>query len=238
VLCFTGIAGGFSIVNVSLELELDDPHLSILTGSIPGLGNPSGVRLLDDFVAEHAWVGPKVFGGARPIPLAPPPPVVAEGRIALLGDAARQVFAGHGSGIGMQMIAARVLAESLAGGGTPWDYNVRFQRGWGGELAASVLFARYSTTLPLQDFTDALTSGLVPHSATQAALLQRPPRPALHELPALARGAIAHPRIVGGMLPILNKMSRCRRIWRRYPARRADLPGWLQRRAQVFGSEQ
>lgn len=235
VLCFTGVAGGFSIVNVALHLADEHPHLSILTGSIPGRGHPSGVQLLNDFVAEHGWVGPKVFGGARPIPLAPPPAVMADGRIALIGDAARQVFAGHGSGIGMQMIAAKVLAEALAGGGTPWDYNARFQREWGGELAASVVFARYSAPMSLQDFSDAVSSGLLPRSASEAALMQQPPRPQVRELPAMARGAIAHPRIVAGMAPILNKMSRCRRLWRRYPAREADLPAWLRRRARIFG---
>ncbi len=237
ILCFTGVAGGFSIVNVSLELDLDEPRLSILTGSIPGNGHPSGVRLLEDFVRQHGWVGDRVFGGARPIPLAAPPAAMARGRIALLGDAARQVFAGHGSGIGMQLIAARVLAEALAGGGTPWDYNARFQRGWGGELAASAVFARYTATMPLQDFTDAMTSGLLPRSASEAALLQRPPHPRLRELPAMALGAIAHPGIVADMAPILNKMSRCRRLWRRYPARERDLAGWLRRRDRLLGDE-
>ena len=45
-------------------------EVSILTGSVPALGHPSGKALLDRFVAEHAWVGERDLRRRRPHPAA------------------------------------------------------------------------------------------------------------------------------------------------------------------------
>jgi hypothetical protein len=53
-LIFVGLAGGFSTLNVRLAGD----RVSLLAGSIPALGHPSGVAMLARFAAEHAaWVG-------------------------------------------------------------------------------------------------------------------------------------------------------------------------------------
>ena len=114
-LCFTAVAGGYSILNV----RLDGDEVSILTGSIPALGYPSGARILADFAAEQPWVGDTIFGGARTLPLRRPYDALAGGCVALLGDAACQVFSAHGSGVGIGLIAARMLADTLASGAGP-----------------------------------------------------------------------------------------------------------------------
>src|SRR5690606_38217140 len=131
VLCFSGVAGGYSIVN----LRCDGRTVGLLTGSIPGEGHPSGRALLDAFAADNPWVGEVVQGGARALPLSRPDDLLARGSVALVGDAARQVFSAHGSGIGIGLVAARLLADTLAQGRTPRDYAVAFQRRWGGLLA-------------------------------------------------------------------------------------------------------
>lgn len=142
-LCFTGVAGGYSIVNVSLHGD----ELGVLTGSIPHLGLPSGRQLLDRFAAEHPWVGERIFGGNRAIPLTPPHARLAEGPVALLGDSASRIFAAHGSGIGGQLVAAALLARTLAAGGSPEDWGRAWQRQHGGLFAGAALFARFSRGL-------------------------------------------------------------------------------------------
>ena len=139
-LCFTGIAGGFSILNVRLH----NGRLSALTGSIPGLGFPSGKAIMDRFVADHSWVGARVFGGSRAIPLSRPVDRLVEGNVALLGDAARQVFTVHGSGIGIGMIAARTLADTLLSGEPLDTYGVRWMRGLGALQGTYEVFRRFS----------------------------------------------------------------------------------------------
>ncbi|MFO0661231.1 MAG: lycopene cyclase family protein, partial [Polyangiaceae bacterium] len=80
---FTGVAGGYSIVNVRLV----DDCVGLLTGSIPADGHPSGRELLDRFLNEHSWVGEKVFGGARAIPLTHARGRLVRGHVIAIGDA-------------------------------------------------------------------------------------------------------------------------------------------------------
>ena len=98
VLGLVGVAGGYSVLNV--RLHHGGATIGILTGSIPSLGFPSGKAILDEFVAQHPWVGPRVFGGSGAIPLRRAHDRLADDRVALLGDAGCQVFPAHGSGIG------------------------------------------------------------------------------------------------------------------------------------------
>lgn len=233
-LCFTGVAGGFSVVNVRLEDEDAEPGLAILTGSIPGLGHPSGVSVLERFVARHDWIGEERFGGARPIPLAPPAERLDHGPVLLLGDAARQVYAAHGSGIAAQLVAAELFAERLAAGDSPWRVNVAWQRRWGGELAAAGLFARFSSRLDAVRLGRLMEAGLMPPSASRDSLLQRPPRPIARELPRLVWGAARNPWIVVEMGPTLNRMARIRRHAKKYPANEGRLAAWARRRRTLL----
>src|SRR5690554_2349455 len=118
-ICFSGIEGGYSILNIRVQLSEDpakNDTVSILTGSIPACGHRSGRAILREFVAQNPWVGDMIFGGARAIPLRRPYASLYHKNVAVIGEAACQVFAAHGSGIGAGMIAARVLADALADG--------------------------------------------------------------------------------------------------------------------------
>ncbi|MFT5584771.1 MAG: flavin-dependent dehydrogenase, partial [Cognaticolwellia sp.] len=94
-LCFTGIAGGYSILNV----QLHGGKVSLLAGSVPALGHPSGLKIIEAFAQEHPWVGEQLDGGARVVPLGAPLPCVGRDKQVALGDAAGMVFSAHGSGI-------------------------------------------------------------------------------------------------------------------------------------------
>lgn len=205
-LCFTSIAGGYSIVNARLQGDA----ISLLTGSIPAEGHPAGKELLDRFVAEHSFIGDTIHGGARAIPLRRPYDLLGKGNVALLGDAACQVFSAHGSGIGIGMIAARMLAETIAEGRDGYAYSVAFHRRWGGLLATYALFRRFSQSVTVPELNALMEAGLMDEASVRAGLQQRipevsvplalekltasrrAPRLALRLGQALAKGAAAH----------------------------------------------
>jgi len=178
--CFTSVAGGYSIVSIRLEEGIADEstpedstlELSILTGSLPALGHPSGIALRNGYVADLRWVGPMLFGGQAPIPLHAPRRRLAFVRddhaVVRIGDAAGQVYAAHGSGIGAQLIAARMLAEAIADKGFSGtrDFERRWHRRFFAEFAAADIFRRVSTklgpkTLGFLFKTGLLSKGLV-----------------------------------------------------------------------------
>jgi flavin-dependent dehydrogenase len=169
-LCFTAVAGGYSIVSV----RTDGDRVSLLTGSIPALGHPSGARLLASFVAEQPWIGQTLFGGARAIPLRRPREL-ARGPVALLGDAASQVFSAHGSGIGIGLVAARQLADALSRGAGPEGYARAFRRRWGPLLGSYDLFRRFSQRLGAREVGWMMRAGLLNETSVRTALEQRLP---------------------------------------------------------------
>jgi len=233
-LCFTGVAGGYSIVNVALHGD----ELAILTGSIPALGHASGPALVERFAAEHRWVGPRLFGGSRAIPLRRPREVLARGNYARIGDAACQVFCAHGSGIGVQLVAARALADTLAADRPLHSWAVDFMRTYGGRLAASDQFARFSRSLTVEDTAGLMAAGLVPASVASAELGQREVLPRLGEVGRLALGATRQVGVLRRLAPVGLRMARLRRLHGQYPSDPADLPAWSRRVASVLGADQ
>lgn len=169
-LCFTAVAGGFSIVNVRVE----DDRVSLLTGSIPVGDHPSGARLLASFVAEQPWIGQVLFGGARAIPLRLPQRL-ARGRVALLGDAGSQVFSAHGSGIGVGLVAAKQLADALASGEGPEAYARAFQRRFGLLLRTYDVLRRFSQRIGAREVRWMMRAGLMNETSVRMALEQRLP---------------------------------------------------------------
>lgn len=224
-LCFSGVAGGYSIVNVRLTGDA----VSILTGSVPALGFPSGKALLDTFAAEHSWVGPARYGGARPIPLRRPADRLALGNVALLGDAGRQVFTAHGSGIAAGLLAASDLAAALAKDPSPAGilrYQTAYMRRRGGLLASYDAFRRHSRTLTAADIGALMESGLISEELSRPTLAQEalPLGPSV-VLQALA-GAVRAPRAVARLAPVLLRMARLRAHYARYPEDPDRVDAW------------
>lgn len=217
---FTGVAGGYSIVNVGLHGD----RVGILTGSIPGLGHPSGVQLLQRFVREQSWIGERLSGGAGPIPLSPPQ-VLARGRVALVGDAAGQVYAMHGSGVGAGMMAGAMLAQTLSEGGDPEDYSARWLRRHGSSFAGAFLFARFSSTLEVAELEALINSGILVPGLLSDGLLQRTPRLRTTELPAMLSGLVNQRHLIRRFSPVLAKMAAAEALYAAAPTRRG-LPAW------------
>lgn len=215
VVCFTGVAGGYSIVNVRVH----DGTVSILTGSIPALGHESGARLLRRFVHEHPFVGPALFGGQRAIPLRPPPLCLHDGRVAAIGDAADQVHPAHGSGIAQQLLAASDLAEALAAGEGLAGYDLRFQRRRAGRLVGADVFRRFSQTLEPSTLDAMIAEGVLHAGVMRDVLGQRPPRPTLRAAARSVRGAARLPEWVPRLASVVGRMQAIEAIYARMPRR-------------------
>ena len=219
-----------------LNLHCDGDQVSLLTGSIPALGHPSGKAILDRFVAAQPWIGARLFGGARAIPLRRPFDRLAsaDGRIALLGDAAGQVFPAHGSGIGAGLVAARLLADALADGRGAPGYALAWHRQFGGLLASYELFRRFSTTLSVEDLGRMMDLGLMDAALLRHGLAQTHAwlRPAA--VPGKLAAAVRAPRLAVRLGAVVARMLAARALYARYPADAAQLPAWSRRVARVF----
>ncbi len=174
-LCFTGLAGGYSILNVRLHCQGGAaPEVGILTGTLPSLGFPSGKQLLDSFVAEHSWIGDKLFGAARAIPLRAPAKALVHGNVAGIGDSVSQVFAAHGSGIGVQLESSKLLAEAIAAGDLQ-RYSAAWHAQFGATFRVYDWFRRFSQTLSDQELRRLLGSGLLDANSVLSGLRQELP---------------------------------------------------------------
>ena len=231
-LCFSGIAGGYSILN----LDAHDDRVSLLTGTIPADSGISGRQLLDEFVAAQTWIGALEFGGARAIPVRRSHDILARGAFAAIGDAGCQVFPAHGSGIAPQLWAAKILADNLAAGAGVQGYAVEFQRRVGGLLASYDLFRRFSRDLSTRELADLFEAGLMSEAASRAGIEQRMPSlPTPTELLALVRGLRRVPNLARRLLAVAAKMVAVEGLYARYPRSPARLDRWQRAVARVFG---
>jgi flavin-dependent dehydrogenase len=152
--------------------------------------------------------------------------LVAPG-VALLGDAACQVFSTHGSGIGIGLIAARIVGDTVASAHASgqdigsvqalWPYARDFHRKWGGLPGSSDAFRRFSQGLAPLDGRDLFDSGILSVSMLRAGLEQRDVSVGPLELPGLALRAAIHPALTAKLLPVLARMPLIATLARSYP---------------------
>lgn len=226
-LCFSGIAGGYSIIN----LRFDGEHLAILTGSIPGAGHPSGPKLLKTFCQENDWVGEPLFGGSRAIALAAPPVELVRGNVATIGDSARMVHSAHGSGIAQQLLASKVLADAILQGDLG-AYEHRWLRDYGGLLSGMDLFRRFTCSLDEAELITLMESKALPEGGSAAILTQRLPLMPPGDLATAVKGLSRVPRLAARFLPVLARLPLLELHHRRVP--RDDRTGWERRRQRLL----
>lgn len=206
ILCFTSVAGGYSVVNV----RSDEERLSVLTGSIPATGAPSGKRLLEEFVRGQHWIGHRHFGGWRAIPICSPFYPLFRDRVAFLGDAGCQVFPAHGSGIGSGLIAAKLLAEALAQGRGVEGYAASWHRKYGALHSAYDLMRRFSQTITAEGLGDMMRHFLLDRESLEAGLDQRFPPLSVGKV-HLFLNRIRHvPHVAKPLLRVLLRIPRLR----------------------------
>lgn len=213
-LCFTGIEGGYSILNI----RVDDDHVSLLTGSIPADGHRSGRAILQEFVDRQPWVGEAIFGGSRAIPLRRPYARLHERNVAVIGDAACQVFSAHGSGIGPGLVAGRILADALASGRGLGGYTRDWHRTYGGLFAGYAAFRRFSQTLSVDALATLMQTGLMDADMAAQGLLQQMPSADLADLKNKLAGAVRAPGLVARLVPVLARMGAAHLLYAGYPS--------------------
>ncbi|MCO4760708.1 MAG: FAD-dependent oxidoreductase [Myxococcales bacterium] len=238
---FVSVVGGFSTVAVHIDPTFEE--MEVLTGSVQTGGVPTGSGLLKQFVADHAWVGERVFGGAGAIPIRRSWDRLSVPGLALVGDAACQVFPGHGSGVGPGLIAARHLAHAVRGYDDPgcldatWRYQSAYQRDVGAVCASYAVFRRLTQGLSANDSAAILAAGLLSESMATAGLRQRMVLPKLSELPKTLAGLAKEPRLAVRLGPAAARMQAVHAIYRRYPLTPHEpaLRQWSARVRLLFG---
>jgi len=204
-LAFPSTEGGYSTLTITTHHELDE--VGVLAGSIPAMGVRDGGEMLARFRVENPWLGAARFGGQAPIPVRRPFDRLSGPGVALVGDAACQVYASHGSGVGIGLIAARLLVEAVRSCDDPGDakalarYDERFRQQHGGLLAASDAFRRFSQRLAPETIAALLGAGLIDEGFFSRALEQRPLRPSAAEALALASRAARAPAVAMRFAP-------------------------------------
>ncbi len=212
-----------------------------LTGAIATTAYADGPSIMDRMLAASPWIGDRIFGGHGAIPLRRPYDRLVAPGLALLGDAACQVFSMHGSGIAMGLVGARLLADAVGSNDDPgdlralWHYQARFHRNWGGLLAAYDLLRRAVQVLPVTDVEAMLEMGVIESSGFRAGLEQRLPTLSPSAVIGFGRGVLKRPRLVarlGSMAAIPLVVNH----YRRYPEAPdlKRLARWSRRAAGFF----
>ncbi len=243
VLAKTGVAGGFSILNVRVDLQ--GGHVAVLTGSVQDAPDrPSGTRLLEDFVKAQPWLGPRRFGGASAIPIRRPYARLGAPGLALLGDSGCMNFSAHGSGIAVGLRAARTLADAVTAHAldpgserATWSYASRWHRASGGLLLAYDVVRRVTQAMSRDDLEQLMASGLVSSASARAALAQQVPPLGATDVVSAVRAAIRNPRLAMRVARGSSTVPACLAHGKRYP-QEADLRAlaeYEQRSAELAG---
>lgn len=198
-----GIWGGFSTLYIETNVNLT--HVNIVTGTLEAASCGSGHSRLKEFRSQNPWIGKRIRGGAGPIPLRRPYSRLGVEGVALVGDAACQVFGVHASGIGYGLLAAHQLAETVTKYNDPgevraiWSYQSSFHRGPGAILASVDAFRRMSQRMSYRQVQAMISEGLAGTTAAIRALGQEEPFANLDDTLRVIRASVKHPKL-GAML--------------------------------------
>lgn len=216
-----GAAGGFS--TRAITLSPDARQVRVLVGCLADRRFPGAARMLAAVRAAHAWIGEPLHSGAGIIPLRRPFSRFTAPGLALVGDAASQVFPAHGSGVGVGLIAGSTLAEVVDGAADPgaeevtWRYQAEFQRRIGADLAFYDGFRRHTSRMGTDGVRTLLRAGLLNASLARDGLAQRRGTPSPGDLVQLAGGLVRAPRAALGLAAAVARSTAAAELARRYP---------------------
>ena len=206
-----GVAGGYSTLTIFTEPTCRE--VGVLAGSIPALGAATGAQVLEGFVSRAPWIGERLYGGQSAIPLRRPYGVLGAAGVALVGDAACQVYSSHGSGVGMGLVAARMLADAVGDAEDPGTdegldrYTRSFHRVHGGLLTSSDAFRRLSQGIERGVVASLIEHGILDARALTMGLAQRQLEPERAWLFDRAAHAARAPRAALAVAPTLARMA-------------------------------
>ncbi len=239
---YFSIDGGFSTLMVKTNLEKNE--ISVLGGTTAEKGRKTGRVVVEDFVKANSWIGKSLFGGQALIPIRRPYDRFAAPGIALVGDAACQVFPAHGSGTGSGMIAGKMLADAAKGQDDPgsleatWNYQAKFMREIGAVHAAYDVFRKTTQKLTSAEMDRMVSASLLLPGASRNTLDQKIPKLEMRDQLPLMRAISREPLIVARFIPSLAKMQAVHALYKKYPLRPDErfLWLWTKAAATLFGS--
>jgi flavin-dependent dehydrogenase len=231
ILSWVGVAGGYSLFRVQIAPDLRT--VSFLTGTRALFGVPSGAKLIQNFLVQNPWVGDKILGGGRAIPLRYPYGNLVAPGVALLGDSACQVYAAHGSGIGIGLLAAKQLAVTvikaahagldLGSLSALWPYAYHFHNEHGSLLATADLTRRFSQALSPYEVHQMIASGMMTEGILKSSLLQEQPKFSWSELSAQMKALVSAPSLAAKLALAFAKLPKILWATRQFP-KEPDLP--------------
>lgn len=241
ILSWVGVAGGFSLMRAQIAQDLKT--INFLTGTRALFGVPSGARLIQDFLTRNPWVGDKIFGGQRAIPLRYPYGNLVAPGVALLGDSACQIYSAHASGVGIGLLAAKQLAVcvikaahqgiDIGSLSALWPYSANFHKEYGLLLLSSDLMRRFSQILSPYEVHQMIAGGIMTEGILKSSLLQQHPEISLGEFSRQLRGLIAAPALAFRMGLLLTKIPKLLLALNQYPDK-PDLPKVLRYERRVM----
>ncbi len=237
-----GVAGGFSTCAVTVAEDLS--HVGVLVGCLANGRYGTAPQMVGDLLRAEPWIGPAVSSGTGVIPLRRPYSRITAAGIALVGDAACQVFPAHGSGIGAGLIAGSMLADAVGDSDDPGDprslwrgYQARYQRTLGRDLAGYDVLRRSTTALGAEGVDALLRTGLLSEQTARDGLEQRWASPPARE--AVRSGALLarHPRLAAVMVPALVRAQAAHTLAGRHPEELdvEALDAWDRRLSRTMG---
>lgn len=239
---WAGVRGGFS--TLVIHVRADVRTVLLTTGVTQEADRGTGLDILEQFVAESPWIGRAIFGGTGLIPIRRPYDRLGAPGIALVGDAACQVFPAHASGIGMGLMGARCLVDAVKGRPDPgaedavWAYQARFQRTHGPILGGFDAFRRLTVSLSAADVGALVGEGFVTGGSLRLALSQRlvPPNLAV-EVPSIAQATIRRPDLAAKLAKAGTRMAAVAAMYRLHPEKpdREALRRWSRAVGTALG---
>ena len=217
-----GLAGGYSVQVITVEADLAE--VSVLVGTLGDGTYGDAAAMVAAVRDRHSWIGKPVFGGGGTIPLRRPYSQLGVPGLVLVGDAASQVMAAHGSGIGFGLMAGKVLAEAAAGAEDPgdaatvWRYQSSYHREFGAVLISYDIFRCYSTRLDSSGIQRLFEAGLFDARLAAPGMNQAMGSIPLSDLADRVRALARNPRIARDLAPVLVRMQLARLLARVYPA--------------------
>jgi flavin-dependent dehydrogenase len=237
-----GLDGGWSTRSITVSEDLSEA--SVLVGCVADGRNATVPEMMAALRRDEPWLGATLSGGTGVIPLRRPYARLTAPGLALVGDAACQVFPVHGSGIGLGLIAGGMLADAVEDARDPgspltlWRYQAAFHREFGPDLVAFDGVRRMSTALGSDGVRRMVAGGLFAEGMTRASLDQRWAAPSAAEALAMARRLARRPSLAALMVPALARAQAARVVARRSPREPDEtaLARWDRRIDRALGS--
>jgi menaquinone-9 beta-reductase len=145
------------------------------------------------------------------------------------------VFSAHGSGIGVGLVAGKLLAEAVAGAGALSAYERRFQREHGGLLAAYDLFRRHAQGMSVAELATLMRVGLLDAESARAGTAQVWPSVGVSAAAAKLMAARQAPRQALALAAVGARMAALAGLYRAYPDDPKQLRRWSRAVARLVG---